>query len=156
MDRERATTFTSAAVLLALAAVALLAIDASRKSSTQATAPRAARPAPPPPARPEPAPRTTAAAAARLFAGDWLDYLAGQRPVSSVRAAAPSLLVAFAGSDGGRDPVGPGRQGLRAVRCGPPALRGRRQCRALVAQLPAIRFTLATGDRPHAVALELD
>ena len=91
---------------------------------------------------------------ARRFASDWLDYLAGRRPVSSVRGADPALLVSFAGG-GPRDPVGPGRRGLRGVRCARPR-GGRRECRAIVANLPAIRFTVAPGVRPRVTALALD
>ena len=155
MDRERATTFAAAAVVLALAAIALFTIDSSREHSTPATAPRITRSAQPPqPAGPEPRPRATVTTTARLFAGDWLDYLAGWRPVSSVRGADPSLLVAFAGG-GERSPVGPGRRGLEGVRCRRPR-GGRRECRAFVRGLPPLRFTVAARGRPRVVALALD
>ena len=158
MDRERATTFAAAAIVLALAGIALLAIDRSRDHGPAAPRSTARPVAPPPPppsqAGPQPGPATTVATAARRFATDWLDYLAGRRPASSVRSADPSLLVAFAGG-GERDRVGPGRRGLRGVRCDPP--RGaRRECRAIVAGLPPIRFTLATDGRPRVIALALD
>jgi hypothetical protein len=157
MDRERAITFGTAAALLMLALLALLAIDQTREHSTpprrsRAFSPRSPRA--PKPSRLAPRPRPNALTAARRFAGDWLEYLAGRRPVSAVRAADPSLLVAFAGG-GAREALGPGREGLRTVRCRPPH-GGRRDCRARVARLPALRFTLAVHGTPRVVALALD
>ena len=159
IDRERASSFGVGAVVLLLALIALIAIDRSREHGNPPTRASASKPRPErrrpvrAPAQRQPRP-PRAGSVARRFAGDWLDYLAARRPVSSVRGADPSLLVAFAGG-GERAALGPGRKGLRGVRCGPPR-RGRRDCRAQVAGLPPLRFTLAVHGRPRVVALALD
>jgi len=98
------------------------------------------------------------AQAARLFAGDWLEYLAGRLPVSAVRAADPGLLGGFAGGEAPE--VGPGRLGLRRVRCR--RSRGEQASRLCVAEidgLQRLRFTVAPtepGPRPRVTALALD
>ena len=96
-------------------------------------------------------------AAARLFAADWLDYLAGQRAASAVRAADPKLLLGFAGSDpnGG---IGPGRQGLQGVTC-TPGRGGRHLCVADIAgDGGELRFVMAAppGRPVQATELELE
>ena len=160
MDRERARAFGVGATLLALCLIALLAVDASHEESeppTRAGVQRPARPRPlpaPAPVRQPPRARPRATAVARRFAGDWLDYLAARRPVSSVRGADPALLVAFASGES-REALGPGRKGLRGVRCGP-RRGGRRDCRAGVVGLPPLRFTVSVLGRPRVVALALD
>ena len=159
MERERASAFALGALVIALAAIALVAVDRSRDEvppSRPERAVRGTREVAPPAAsaRPKRRPRVTVAAVARQFAGDWLDYLAARRPVSSVRGADPSLLVAFAGG-GERAPVGPGRRGLESVRCGPMRA-GRRDCRARVRGVGARRFSVAARGRPRVIALALD
>lgn len=99
-------------------------------------------PAPPvPPRRPQSVPavidRDRAERAGRVFAGDWLDYLAGQRPVSAVRRIRPALLVPFAGGDAPE--VGPGRSGLGPVSCLPAAKR-RFRCTAAADGQHTLRF----------------
>jgi len=96
-------------------------------------------------------------AAAALFAADWLDYLAGKRAASAVRAADPKLLLGFAGSDpnGG---IGPGRQGLQGVTC-TLGRRGRHLCVADIAgDGGELRFVMAApAGRPlQATELELE
>jgi len=94
--------------------------------------------------------------AAGVFAGDWLDYLAGRRGASAVRAAQPKLLLGFAGGE--QASIGPGRQGLRGVSCRP-ASQHRHACVAAIAGSDRLRFVMSTsapGARVQTVALELD
>lgn len=94
--------------------------------------------------------------AAAVFARDWLDYLAGDRPASAVRAAEPKLLLGFAGGDPAG--IGPGREGLRGLSC-QPVDRNRHACVAAIAGGAPFRFVMSTntpGARVQTVALELD
>jgi len=118
----------------------------------------------PPPEMPSPAPRRGARApgprevdrAARTFAGDWLDYLDGTRPVSAVRHIQPRLTLGFAGGDAPR--VGPGRGGLQRVTCRAQSAQ-RYRCSASIDGLEALRFVMSTdlpGGRVQVSTLALD
>jgi len=94
--------------------------------------------------------------AAQKFAGDWLDYLDGERPVSAVRHIEPKLTLGFAGGDAPR--VGPGRAGLGRVSCRGQGAR-RYRCSAAIAGLEALRFVMSTdlpGERVQVSTLALD